>query len=101
VLAASQKTIDGDPGLVDAVVRATTRGYAFAYAHPAEALDDLLASVPSLERGDQTAQLAVLRPDLRPAPLDPAVLRRWAAWDLEHGLLERPLDVSAAFRLPG
>ncbi len=101
VLAASQKTIDADPGLVDAVVHATTRGYAFAYAHPAEALDDLLASVPSLERGDQEAQLAVLRPDLRPAPLDPAVLRRWAAWDLEHGLLERPLDVEAAFRLPG
>lgn len=101
VLAASQKTIDDDPGLVDAVVHATTRGYAFAYAHPSEALDDLLASVPSLERSDQSAQLAVLRPDLRPAPLDPGVLREWAAWDLEHGLIERPLDVEAAFRLPG
>jgi ABC-type nitrate/sulfonate/bicarbonate transport system substrate-binding protein len=86
---------------VDAVVRATTRGYAFAFAHPAEALDDLLAAVPSLERADQAAQLKVLLPDLRPAPLDPTVLRRWAAWDLEHGLLERPLDVGAAFRLRG
>ncbi len=101
VLTASQLTIDRDPGLVDAVVRATTRGYEFAFAHPTEALDDLLASVPSLDRGDQAAQLRVLRPDLRPAPLDPTVLGEWAAWDLEHGLLERPLDVGAAFRLPG
>jgi hypothetical protein len=27
------------------------------------------------------------------------VLKAWADWDLEHGLLERPLDVSAAFEL--
>ena len=31
--------------------------------------------------------------------IDPAILRAWAAWDLRHGLLERPLDVSRAFRL--
>jgi NitT/TauT family transport system substrate-binding protein/putative hydroxymethylpyrimidine transport system substrate-binding protein len=101
ILTASRKTIDEDPGLVDSVVGATTRGYEFASAHPAEALDDLLAAVPSLERGDEEAQLSALRPDLRPAPLDPKVLREWAAWDLEHGILERPLDVDAAFRLPG
>jgi NitT/TauT family transport system substrate-binding protein/putative hydroxymethylpyrimidine transport system substrate-binding protein len=101
ILTASRRTIDRDPGLVDSVVGATTRGYEFASAHPAEALDDLLGAVPSLDRGDQAAQLKVLLPDLRPAPLDPAVLREWATWDLEHGLLERPLDVGAAFRLPG
>jgi NitT/TauT family transport system substrate-binding protein/putative hydroxymethylpyrimidine transport system substrate-binding protein len=101
ILAASRRTIEQNPDLVDSVLGATTRGYGFASAHPAGALADLLASVPSLDRGDQAAQLSVLRPDLRPAPLDPTVLRRWAAWDLEHGLLERPLDVEAAFRLPG
>ena len=100
ILTASRRTIDHDPGLVDAVVGATTRGYRFAFAHPGQAIDDLLASVPSLERGDQAAQMKVLRPDLRPAPLNPAVLRRWAAWDLEHGILEHPLDVEEAFRLP-
>ena len=101
ILTASRRTINEDPDLVDAVVEATTRGYRFAFEHPAEALDDLLASVPSLDRGDQAAQLRVLRPDLEPAPLDPRVLRDWAAWDLEHGLLEHPLDIDAAFRLPG
>ncbi len=100
ILTASRRTIDEDPDLVDLVVEATTRGYRLAFEHPAAALDDLLASVPSLDREDQAAQLRVLRGDLRPGPLDPEVLREWAAWDLEHGLLRRPLDVGAAFRPP-
>jgi putative hydroxymethylpyrimidine transport system substrate-binding protein len=97
VLTASRRTIEDEPKLVDSVVAATTRGYELAYEHPARALDDLLAEVPSLDRGDQAAQLRALRPDLRPARLDPDVLREWAAWDLQHGLLERPLDVDVAF----
>jgi putative hydroxymethylpyrimidine transport system substrate-binding protein len=99
ILTASYDTIERDPQLVDSIVAATTRGYEFAYDHPAQALNDLLAAVPSLDRGDQAAQLRALRPDLHPAPFDPEVLRKWAAWDLEHGLLERPLDINAAFLL--
>jgi putative hydroxymethylpyrimidine transport system substrate-binding protein len=99
ILTASQHTIDGDPELVNSVVAATTRGYEFASDHPDQALDDLLAEVPSLDRGDQAAQLRALLPDLLPAPFDAGVLHEWAAWDLEHGLLERPLDVDRAFRL--
>jgi putative hydroxymethylpyrimidine transport system substrate-binding protein len=99
ILAASRATIERDPELVDSMVAATERGYGLVVEHPAEALDDLLAAVPSLDRAEQAAQLRVLRPDLDPAPFDPAVLRAWAAWDLRHGLLERPLDVEAAFRL--
>ena len=38
-----------------------------------------------------------LLPDLHPAPFDPRVLRDWAAWDLEHGLLDSgPLDVDGS-----
>jgi putative hydroxymethylpyrimidine transport system substrate-binding protein len=99
ILTASRQTIERDPALVDSMVAATERGYKLATEHPDQALDDLLAAVPSLERGEQAAQLRVLRPDLYPAPFDPAVLREWATWDLEHGLLERPLDVAATFRL--
>jgi putative hydroxymethylpyrimidine transport system substrate-binding protein len=99
ILTASQHTIDSDPELVDAMVAATTHGYEFASDHPGRALDDLLAEVPSLDRGDQAAQLHALLPDLRPAPFDVGVLHEWAGWDLEHGLLRRPLDVGAAFRL--
>ena len=99
VLTASRKTLERDPALVRSMLAATTRGYAFASQHPSKALEDLLASVPSLDRAEQAAQLRVLRPDLHPAPFDAAVLHAWAAWDLRHGLLKRPLDVDAAFRL--
>lgn len=100
VLVASRRTVERDPDLVRALVDATTRGYAFAVDNPRQALDDLLAEVPSLDRADQQAQLQALLPDLHPAPFDLAVLRAWAAWDLAHGLLKRPLDVDAAFAEP-
>jgi ABC-type nitrate/sulfonate/bicarbonate transport system substrate-binding protein len=99
VLATSQATLDRKPDLVRSMVAATTRGYDLAVRDPGKALDDLLAEAPSLDRADQRAQLQALLPDLRPAPFDPGVLHSWAAWDLEHGLLERPLDVEKAFRL--
>jgi putative hydroxymethylpyrimidine transport system substrate-binding protein len=99
VLATSRRTLDRDPALVRSVVTATRRGYAFAEERPARALDDLLAADPALDRADQRAQLHALLPDLRPVPFNPAVLREWAAWDLEHGLIERPLDINAAFDL--
>jgi putative hydroxymethylpyrimidine transport system substrate-binding protein len=99
ILTASQRTIERDPELVDSMIAAATRGYELAYEHPAQALDALLAAVPGLDRADQAAQLRALRPDLHPARFDPRVLREWAAWDFEHGLLGAPLDVDAAFRL--
>ena len=86
-----------DPELVETVIAATRRGYAFAVRDPAADLDDLLAADPSLDRGDQEAQIEALLPILHPRPFDPAVLEDWAAWDLEHGLLERPLSVEQAF----
>jgi putative hydroxymethylpyrimidine transport system substrate-binding protein len=101
VLATSRRTLEGDPKLVEAVVGATRRGYAFARANPQRALADLLAADPALERAEQAAQMRALLPDLAPRPFDPRVLREWAAWDLQHGLIERPLDVAEAFDLNG
>ena len=101
VLVASRETIEDDPELLDAVVEATTRGYGFAAAHPDAALGDLVEAVPTLDRAEQSAQMRALLPDLHPSPFDEAILRRWARWDLEHGLLERPLDVESAFELSG
>jgi len=101
VLTTSRETLEDKPGLVEAVVRATRRGYAFAVDNPAPALDDLLAADRSLDRADQEAQLSALLPILRPRPFDEAVLDEWAAWDLEHRLLEEPLDVEQAFHQVG
>jgi ABC-type nitrate/sulfonate/bicarbonate transport system substrate-binding protein len=100
ILATTRKTLDRDPDLVRSIVEATRHGYEFTVENPARGLGDLLAEVPSLDRSDQKAQLKALLPDLDPAPFDAAVLREWAAWDLKHGLLERPLDVDAAFAEP-
>lgn len=99
VLVATRGTVERRPDLVRAMTGATQRGYQYAVADPEGALDDLLAAVPGLDRGEQAAQLRALLPDLRPGPFDPRVLHAWARWDLEHGLLQRPLDVSEAFQL--
>jgi putative hydroxymethylpyrimidine transport system substrate-binding protein len=99
ILTTSRHTLESDPKLVDSMVKATRRGYDFTVKDPEKALDDLVESVPSLNRADQEAQLHVLLPDLHPAPFDPRVLHEWAAWDLKHGLLEKPLAVDEAFRL--
>lgn len=99
VLTTSRRTLERDPELVESVVEATRRGYAFAAANPRQALDDLLAAEPALDRADQQAQLRVLLPDLAPQPFDPRVLRDWSDWDVAHGLLKRPVDIQAAFDL--
>ncbi len=99
VLCTSDATLRARPGLVRSVVAATDRGYRFVLAHPRLGLADLLSAVPGLDRGDQLAQLQVLLPALHPVGrFDLASLDAWAAWALRHGILERPLDVSAAFR---
>ncbi len=99
ILATSRATLDSEPDLVHSVVEATRRGYASAVRNPDAALNNLLAADPALDRAEQQAQLRALLPDLRPAPFNPAVLRAWAAWDLQHGLLGRPLNVDDAFDL--
>ena len=97
VLTTTQKTLEADPELVEAVVDATREGYEVAEQHPRIALDDLVTTNPQLDRAEQKAQLQALLPVLHPEPFDDAVLREWAAWDLRHGLLEEPLDVEQAF----
>lgn len=101
VLTTSRRTLEQDPDLVNAAVAATRRGYEFAASDPDAAVDDLLAADPSLDRADQKAQMGALLPVLALRPFDFGVLREWADWDLEHGLLEEPLSVEQAFHQVG
>jgi putative hydroxymethylpyrimidine transport system substrate-binding protein len=101
ILTTSRETLEDDPELVDSVVAATERGYAFAEKDPDAALDELLSANPELERAEQQAQLKVLLPILEPRPFDTGVLQEWAEWDLQHGLLEKPLKVEQAFDQSG
>lgn len=101
ILTTSRRTLEEDPDLVDAVVETTRRGYELAEETPNLALRDLTGSNQSLDLAEQRAQLKALLPILGPEPFDFQVLREWADWDLEHGLLEEPLDVEQAFHQVG
>ena len=100
VLATSRETIETEPDLVADVVAALGEGSREAVADPERALSALIASAPALERADQRAQLdalidaGALSGDVS---LDQSVLKRWAAWDLERGIVSRPIDVDAGF----
>jgi NitT/TauT family transport system substrate-binding protein/putative hydroxymethylpyrimidine transport system substrate-binding protein len=102
VLVTTSTTLADDPVLARAVVNATTRGYRLAARDPAGTLGDLLAANPDLDRADQEAQLRALEGagalggDGR---FDPRVLRAWARWDAEHGIVKQPPDVHQAFQL--
>jgi putative hydroxymethylpyrimidine transport system substrate-binding protein len=100
ILTTSRRTLEENSALVDAMVRATTRGYRFTTGHSSQALNDLLDAVPSLDPADQRAQLGALLPILRPAPFSYPVLRRWARWDVDHGLLLDEPAVESLFRSP-
>lgn len=98
VLCTSSETVEREPELVRSVVAALARGYQATLDDPQAALDDMLAQNPELDRNEQRAQLDALLPVLRPpGALDAGALKGWARWDLEHGILDRPLDVGSAF----
>jgi putative hydroxymethylpyrimidine transport system substrate-binding protein len=100
VLTTTSSLLRKEPGLVQSMALATTRGYQQTLRNPQAALDDLLSENPGLDRSEQQEQLRILLPVFRPPGVfDAGVLRRWAAWDLDHGLLRRPLAVSRAFDL--
>src|SRR5882757_7459569 len=99
ILTTTRNELEAEPALVEDMVAATRRGYNFAVTEPQEALGDLLAANPSLDRADQAAQLKVLLPDLKPLPFDQAVLQEWSTWASEHELLPTPVDVRKTFDL--
>jgi putative hydroxymethylpyrimidine transport system substrate-binding protein len=99
VLATSIHTVETDRPLIEKVTLATRHGYEFAATHPGDAVEDLLAADPALDRGELEAQLAALQSDLKPAPFDPRVLKAWAAWADRHNLLRTftPQTVGGVF----
>jgi NitT/TauT family transport system substrate-binding protein/putative hydroxymethylpyrimidine transport system substrate-binding protein len=100
VLTTSAATAEDDPELVDAVRDATAAGYEKVVSDPDAALADLLDSVDGLDRDEQRAQLDALAETEAfspPGEFDEAALADWADWDLEHGIVEKPIDVDEAF----
>jgi ABC-type nitrate/sulfonate/bicarbonate transport system substrate-binding protein len=102
VVCATAKSLKADPALAHSVVRALVRGYNLALAHPAVGQRALESQVPGLDHSLDTAELAGLAsafrgPEGHFGVLDPAVLRRWAAWEARFGIVKTPPDVAQTF----
>ncbi len=103
VLATSPSLLEDDPRLVQNLARGIDLASLAVSQKPDEGLANLLERVPALDPAETEAELqALIAADaLRPAGLgfDPAVLTAWGDWDVDHGILKRPPDISELFDL--
>jgi len=109
VLCATAASLRSDPRLARGVVGALVRGYQAVLASPAAGAQALEASVPGLDPSLVGAELRGLLPAFRGpgggvGVLDPALLSRWASWEVRFGIVKSRPDVAAMFDsqfLPG
>lgn len=102
VLVTTRRTLDERRPLVDATVRAVQRGYVETQTDPESAITTMLSAERELDRDTLMAQLDAVAPAFTAGAdfvgqLRPEVLREWAAWAVEFGILERPPDVGRHF----
>jgi NitT/TauT family transport system substrate-binding protein/putative hydroxymethylpyrimidine transport system substrate-binding protein len=90
VLVTTRAELRHDPKLVEAVVTATGRGRGLAADAPKQALDDLIAADPALDRAEQAAELRALNEAdaLTPGGFDAAALDTWSRWESAHGIVK-------------
>jgi ABC-type nitrate/sulfonate/bicarbonate transport system substrate-binding protein len=102
VLCVTRATLNEHEDVVRATIRALQRGYGVAQTDPESAVTAMLDQTRGVDREALTAQLDAVGPAFTAGAraygqLRPDVLREWAAWDVEFGILEEPIDVGAAF----
>ncbi|AWB43202.1 ABC transporter substrate-binding protein [Paenibacillus sp. CAA11] len=102
VIATNEKTIQEDPELVKAFMRATAKGYQYAIDHPDEAAKILVKAVPDLDEKLVTASQKWLSPRYQDdAPRwgeqKESVWKGYADWMYERKLLDKPLDAAKAY----
>lgn len=102
VIISSESLIDEQPELVERFMRATAKGYRLAIEDPAAAASILLENVPELDGNLVRASQEWLK-DKYQADAEMWGLQRKEVWEdysrwlLEHGLVDRMLDVEKAF----
>jgi ABC-type nitrate/sulfonate/bicarbonate transport system substrate-binding protein len=109
VLATNEKMISSKPEIVKAFVAAASKGYQFAISKPEDAANILIKAVPDLDPKLVVASQKWLSPRYqddaaRWGEQKKSVWENYATWMLDHKLLEKKLDVDAAFTntfLPG
>lgn len=102
VLATSEKMIKEKPDLVKAFTAAASKGYQYAIDNPEDGANILLKAVPELDRNLVTASQKWLSPRYKDdAPRwgeqKREVWENYSNWMFDHKLLEKKLDVDAAF----
>ena len=102
VLSVTRATLTHHRDMIHRVLRALTRGYAFAVQNPADSAADIVRAQPGLDSRLVDSELQAttpifLPPSRRWGQLDPATLRAWSVWEARFGIVKRPPDVSRAF----
>jgi putative hydroxymethylpyrimidine transport system substrate-binding protein len=102
VLCVTRRALDEDRAVIEATIRALQRGYTQTQNDPESAVTALTDAEPGLEREAAQAQLEAVGPAFTAGAraygeLREDVLRAWAAWDVEFGILEKEPDVARAF----
>jgi putative hydroxymethylpyrimidine transport system substrate-binding protein len=103
VLCVTRRVLEEKRPVVAATIRALQRGYGEAQADPESAVTALVDGA-GVDRAAAAAQLDAVAPAFTAGAraygeLREDVLREWAAWDVEFGILRRRVDVSRAFAL--
>ncbi len=102
-LITNEATIQQNPDLVRAMVRATLRGIADVIANPDEAYKISLEYVEELAQADEAIQKEILATSITFWQADQLGVSDISAWEnmqavlLDMGLLAQPLDLSKAF----
>jgi ABC-type nitrate/sulfonate/bicarbonate transport system substrate-binding protein len=102
VLCATRATLDEKRPVLEATIRALRRGYTETQNDPESALSALGDANPDLDRDAASAQLDAVAPAFTAGAdyygqLREDVLEKWAAWDLQFGIVKERIDVGSAF----
>jgi putative hydroxymethylpyrimidine transport system substrate-binding protein len=102
VLCVTRATLDDKRPVLEATVQALRRGYTETQNDPESALSALGDANPDLDRDAASAQLDAVSPAFTAGAdyygqLRQDVLEKWAAWDLQFGIVKERIDVGSAF----
>lgn len=102
VLCARRSTLQTEPSLARAVVRALVRGYGVTIRDPRRSEADLESRAPGLDRAGLDAKLRAVTPaflasDGMFGELNSGRLRAWARWEAAVGIVRKPPNLSKMF----
>jgi putative hydroxymethylpyrimidine transport system substrate-binding protein len=102
VLCVTRRTLDERRPMLRATIRALRRGYEETQNDPDSAVSALVEANPDLGRDAADAQLDAVAPAFTAGAdyygqLREDVLQKWAKWDLDFGIVKKPIDVGSAF----